>query len=340
MTTTDLYREESSAGNVYRSSYHDGLEALLKQLQKQADCERTSLHPEIMENPDAFRDRIRRHLGWPLTDSRRKGATVKKIYVASDSQADIYRLQLEIQPGIWMYGILFLQHTDVPCPLVIVQHGGFGTPELCSSFVDSGNYNDMTRRILKKGVHVFCPQLFLWHSQLFGDRPYDRRQFDDALKRVGSSITAIELDGLQQCLDYLQTLPQVLPERIGMVGLSYGGFYTLLFGALDIRIRAAMTACFFNDADAHREFSDCAWFGSRRVFQDAELAALICPRTLWISVANRDELFSCETAEKEMNRLREICGERWKNLCIQVFEGVHEFPKDDAGVDFVVQALV
>ncbi len=338
MGVQKLYQESRDAGNSYRNTYHQGLEALLLQLQEQARENCARYHNEINHQPERFRDRIRKSLGWPLTQQRQVQAEVKKQFVASDDLADIYRLQLQIQPGVWMYGILFLQHAEKPLPIVIAQHGGFGTPELCSSFIDSANYHDMTRRILRKGVHVFCPQLFLWHAQLFGDRLYDRRVMDDELKRVGSSITAIEIDGLQKYLDYLQTLPEIQPEKIGMIGLSYGGFYSMLLTALDTRIQACMSASFFKIARAHKEFSDCTWAGSESCFQDAEVAALVYPRKLWIEVGNQDERFHSKTAQEEFKRLRAIRNE-WDGLRFRVFSGVHEFPKEDMGIEFVVQAL-
>lgn len=336
---TKLHQERGDIGNAYRSEYHKGLDALLQKLQKEAGEQCKETHDLLCSHPEQFREQIRQNLGWPLTQPRRISSEVKKQFVASDDQAGIYRMQLEIQPGLWMYGILFLQHADQPLPLIVSQHGGFGTPELCSSFIDSANYNDMTRRILQKGVHVFCPQLFLWHWQLFGEREYDRRAMDDQLKRVGSSITAIEIDGLQQYVDFLQTLPQVLPDRIGMIGLSYGGFYTMLLSALDTRIQACMSSSFFNSAQAHKEFSDCAWAGSETYFRDAEIAALVYPRKLWIEVGDQDELFPSRSAQEEYARLRNIRS-NWEGLSFRVFSGVHEFSKDDAGIDFVVQELL
>lgn len=333
------YQEPIDCGNAYRNTYHQGLEAILQRLQAESVKRRDLLLPELRLRPEAFRSRLRQTLGWPLTEPARDRPSVRTQFVASDDLADIYRLQIEIQPDLWMYGILFLQQTEAPLPLVLSQHGGFGTPELCSGFFDSGNYHDMTRRILKKGVHVFCPQLFLWHAELFGDTPYDRRQFDHALKCVGSSIAAVELDGLQKCIDYLQTLPQVRPDSIGMIGLSYGGFYSLLLAALDQRIQAVMSSCFFNTAEAHKEFTDCAWFNSGNQFQDAEIAALIYPRKAWIQVADHDELFPCELAAQEFARLKKIYEEVPSYLHFEVFQGVHEFSESDVGIDFVVHAL-
>ena len=339
MEKENLYQEDSACGNPYRSAYHDNLEMLLCHLKERADENRQALHDMIRSRPEKYRNLVRRLLGWPLTEANANAVAVKKEFVASDSLADIYRLQMEIQPGVRMYGILFLHHAGEPLPLVIAQHGGFGTPELCSGFFNSANYHNMSRRILRKGVHVFCPQLFLWHSQLFGDRPYDRRRFDDELKRLGSSITAIEVDGLQKYLNYFQTFPQILPDKIGMIGLSYGGFYSLLTAALDVRIRAVMTACFFNCAEAHVEFSDCAWSNSQNCFQDAEIAALLYPRKLWIEVADQDELFSPKSAAKEYERLQGIYKGAWPGLNFRIFRGVHEFPIDDDGIEFVVRSL-
>lgn len=105
--TQNEYREESGAGNHYRTAYHQGLEALLARLQKQSDGLRKQLHKMLLERPEAFRRQIRQSLGWPLTEKREDVPTVKREYVASDETTDIYRMQMEIQPGLWMYGILF-----------------------------------------------------------------------------------------------------------------------------------------------------------------------------------------------------------------------------------------
>ena len=41
-------------------------------------------------------------------------------------------------------------------------------------------------------------------------------------------------------IDYLQTLPEVDPERIGFYGLSQGGTMTLWFTPLEPRIKVAV----------------------------------------------------------------------------------------------------
>lgn len=332
------YLEQEKYGNGYRKTYQEGLVSLLKSLKEQAQGKRDSYMSEMQAHPDALRKKVRQTIGWPLTESDRVLPNAQMNFVARDALAEIYRVQLEIQPDVWMYGILFVRDKENKRPLVIAQHGGLGTPEMCSGFFDSENYNDMTRRILQKDVNVFCPQLYLWDQQRFGHGTPDRTSLDNSLKHMGSSIAAVELDGLMKCIDWLSALSWVDAERIGMIGLSYGGFYTLYLTALDKRIKAALCSCYFNDRTYYSN-SDWSWFGSANMFEDAEVASLIFPRKLWIQVADNDELFHVSSAKKEFERLEKYYENMPTQLHLEVFPGVHEFSKSDAGIDFVVQEL-
>ena len=336
----NLYREREDYGNGYRKTYQSGIEGLLKRLQDASEEKRNALHEMLRQDPEAFRKMVRNTLGWPLTEDRSGVPNVRKHFVAEDSLCKIYRMQVEILPEVWMYGILFLQKSDEVLPLVISQHGGLGTPEFCSGFFDSENYNDMTRRILRKGVHVFCPQLYLWDDKRFSVSPRQRSKNDLELKQVGSSITAVELYGIQRCLDYFETLPNISNDGFGMIGLSYGGYFTLFMAALDQRVKAALSSCYFNDNMTRTEYTDMVWNNSANLFHDAEVAALVYPRKLWIQVADNDELFRADLAEREFKRLRTFYSEKPEALYLEVFPGVHEFSWDDSGIDFVVDELM
>ena len=75
------------------------------------------------------------------------------------------------------------------------------------------------------------------------------------------------------------------------------------------------------------------------MFEDAEVASLIFPRKLWIQVADNDELFHVSSAKKEFERLEKYYADMPAQLHLEVFHGVHEFSKSDAGIDFVVREL-
>jgi dienelactone hydrolase len=248
-------------------------------------------------------------------------------------------MQFEILDGLMMSGIFFRAKNESPDekkPLVIVQHGGLGTPEHISGFYGSTtNYNDMPERVIRHGVHAFAPQLLLWGEKY--DVPFDRRAIDARLKRVGSSITAIEIYGIIRILDYFETQDYI--SRFGMVGLSYGGFYTLFTAAVDTRILSAVSCSFFNTRD-RVGWSDWVWQNSAEKFDDAEIACLVYPRRLWLGVGNADELFEAKYAEESFKKLKTLCknvGTDWVKLL--VFDGTHEFYKENAPILQLIEDL-
>ena len=185
-------------------------------------------------------------------------------------------------------------------------------------------------------VHAFAPQLLLWNREKYGVQ-FDRVNIDARLKRVGSSITAVELYGLMRILDYFESKDNV--SNFGMVGLSYGGFYTLFLSAIDKRIRSAISCSFFNTRD-QIPWSDWTWFGSAEKFDDAEIACLVYPRKLCIEIGTNDQLFDVTYGVKSYERVLELCkdvGTDWVSFI--TFEGTHEFHKDDAPIKALVEEI-
>ena len=296
-----LYSEPVEPGARARAAYLSELETLISRRQEAAREERERFFQPDVSSPQAYaastlryREQFKAMLGWPLTQSRPDAPpAVREEFVAADDLGRISRLWIETLPGLHTYGMLFVpgEPGEGKRPLVLSQHGGHGTPELCSGLYGPSNYNDMTRRILRRGAVVFAPQLLLWRED-FGP-PIERAGMDARLKQLGGSITALEIYQLQRCLDALATRPEVDPQRIGMVGLSYGGFYTLFTAAVETRIRAALSSCFLNDRTRYA-WPDWTWHGAALTFFDAEIAALVCPRALYIEAGNQDELFAVD----------------------------------------------
>lgn len=147
-----------------------------------------------------------------------------------------------------MSGLLFRINGDAPRPMVIVQHSGGGAPKFMSGLCgDTVNDNHMLDHVICHGVHAFEPQLLLWSADY--DVVYDRRAIDARLKRLGSSITALEFWGISRIIDRFEA--QAFVTAFGMVGLSYGGFYTLYTTAADTRIRSAISCSFFSQRHAY-----------------------------------------------------------------------------------------
>lgn len=333
------YREETDKSKTYKAAYLSGFDTITEKMQTEAELKRKEYSKDIFTNPEAYRIDLRKALGRPLTEA--KPNDIPKVIsekLADEGDYEIYRMQFEVMEGLPMSGLLFKAKGNVKRPLAIVQHGGLGTPELISGiYGETANYNDMLHRVRKQGIDVFAPQLLLWSDTY--DVAHDRAMIDSRLKRVGSSVTAVEVYGIMRILDYFEAQSYV--SALGMVGMSYGGFFTLCTAALDTRIKAAISCSFFNSRDAKTScMCDWSWFDSADKFNDAEVACLIYPRDLCIEIGIRDELFKCEYGKQSYEKLTALCnnvGTDWLNFI--VFDGTHEFNKSDAPIEHFAEIL-
>lgn len=317
---------------TYRLDYQTGIRDLIAKKQAESHTNRDATAAAIRADKEESRKRFCEMLGWPLTEPRPACVPVTTEDIPGAPSYEITRMQFEVFRGLPFYGILFRHRdgADKVRPLILAQHGGHGTPELCSGlFGDTYNYNGMVDRALALGANVFVPQTLLWREGDYGLPANERDAFDVALKQLGGSITALELYCLSCALDHLVTLPFVDENDISMVGLSYGGFYTQFFAAVDTRIKRALSCSQFNDRTVYN-WQDWTWFDAANTFGDAEIAMLIHPRRFTILVGDRDPLFDCHTAECEFARLQAQTAD-WKEdwLAFRVFDGDHELCRDD-----------
>jgi dienelactone hydrolase len=137
---------------------------------------------------------------------------------------------------------------------------------------------------------------------------------------LGTSLARYRIwDGIRG-IDYLASLPEVDPERIGCVGNSGGGTLTAYLAALDRRVRVAVISCYITtlprrmgnriekDPDADPE-QDIFGFVSEGI-DHAGLLALRAPRPTLLGTA-REDFFPIEGAREsfaEAQRLFELAG--------------------------------
>ncbi len=333
--------------DAYRRDYAAGIEKYIARMNQECkQWRRGNMNPEkLVENPERFRAQYIAMLG---LDKFAAASTkpVSSVYVGSDDVGAIYRLTVYITDEIPFYAMLIIPHcAHAPMPLVVTQHGGGGTPELCSDMYGANNYNHMVQRILSRGAAALVPQLLMWaktegQTTRGHDIPYDRFQTDIDLKRFGSSITALEIAGIMKSLDYVNGLEQIDETRIGMIGLSYGGFYTLYTMAADSRIKAGYCAGIFNDQDVYPKL-DRVFMNSANLFQNAEVAALCAPRKLYVQVGKTDDVFDYSSACRESERVFDYFAAYGcpQNFQFDVWDGGHTVSDHDKGYAFLFDAL-
>jgi len=342
----DLYSESPEAANHYREEILAQVEALIKSKSEESDTQRERFFCPDFSSEQAYkadvqryREKFREMLGWPLPlRAPKEIPSAREKFVAEDHLGKIYRIWIETLPGLETYGLLFLPKEKGPHPLVISQHGGGGTPELCSGFFGSANYNDMSRRVLCRGFAVFAPQLSMWRDD-FGPTA-NRIQLDIHLKQVGGSIAALDIWQLQRSLDFLTAREDIDEKRVGMIGLSWGGFYTLITVAAETRIQVAVASCFFNNRHMY-SLSPAVWFSSGNTFLDAEIAGMVCPRPLCIEVGKQDDLFDVSYARPEAQKVAKFYEKLGipERFFYNEHAGGHELDKSDDGIQFLCRHL-
>ena len=332
------YTETFEATIATREDYVAGFQRVIRQRQAEVKAERDEYATRLFTDGDACRSDFKKMLGWPLVGF--DGAEMpepKSELISNEDGYDVYRMHFEVLEGFTVSGILFKLRTEEKRPMIIAQHGGEGTPEVICGLNngDTENYNDMVQRVMARGTHIFAPQLLLWRNA-FGV-PYKRGEIDAALKNLGGSITALEVFAITRIIDYFEAQEYV--KNFGMVGLSYGGFYTLFTTAIDTRIKSAISSSFFNSRE-EISWVDWTWKDLLYRFNDAEIACLCYPRKLYIAIGAQDALFKVEHGRKSFDRIKELSasvGTDW--IRFDDFEGVHEFVKTDDFIDALIKDL-
>jgi len=148
----------------------------------------------------------------------------------------------------------------------------------------------------------------------------------------GINLLTLHIHDTKRALDYLISRPEVDEQRIGCVGLSFGGTMTMWISALDKRIRAACISCYLSEfrtfAVEKGNFCGSQFVpGLYKYFDIADIAALIAPAPLLIESGKQDPGFPFESSSRAFHRLEkvyEVLGER-DRLEWDAFDGQHEF---------------
>ena len=337
-TMNTTYREDIKDTEQNKEAYRDGIFEIIKKRQDDVKAVRTEYFKNVFADQEKYRRDLRNMLGWPLVGyNDEREITVSFKGLSDEEDFTLYRAEFEILEGVKLSGLFFKMKGEGKKPLVIVQHGKSGSPEIISGVLGSTwNYNDMLMRVAQHDVHVFAPQLLLWDVAQYG-APYERRTTDAGLKRVGGSLAALELYEIMKVLDYFEKEDYV--SCFGMVGLSYGGFYTLHTAALDERIKSALSCSFFASRDGCT-WSDWVWKNSASMFDDAEVACLVYPRKICLQMGTKDEIFDSKYSEESFERIKEYCKDVGTDWCeLILYDGKHEFCRDDAPIERLIKDL-
>lgn len=233
-----------------------------------------------------------------------------------------------------------------PLPVVIAQHGISSSPERVFGLDDDEClYHAYGRCLVEAGFAVLAP--------LNVTEAAPRARLHRMCLMLGGTLPGLEIRKLRRLIDYLETCPEVDTSRLGMWGISLGGYYTMLATPLEPRIKAAIICAFFNHRPLKMVVDDPRYScflstaeehifipGWLREFSDSDLASLICPRPLMVQTGKADAIAWWPLVVEEFKRARE----HYRALGVQdrcrldLHEGGHEI-RVESGIEFMAQWL-
>jgi cephalosporin-C deacetylase-like acetyl esterase len=190
----------------------------------------------------------------------------------------IEKVVLETFPGFTLSGDLY-RPIGKPgkLPGVLCPHGhwkdGRVNPEVQQRCI----------RWAKLGAVVFMYDMVGYNDS----KPFGHAFSNDRLRRWGLSLVTLQTWNSIRALDWLTTLPDVDPARIGCTGESGGGTQTFLLTAIDDRIKVSAPVVMVSDSfQGGCVCENCA--GLRIGTDNVEFAALCAPRPLELVGATGD----------------------------------------------------
>ena len=209
-----------------------------------------------------------------------------------------------------------------------------------SSNILSHNYN-YGEQMAERGYVTACPD---WRS--FGERVGYADAFPGRDKCnvhfiqhliLGEILLGANIFDGMRAIDFLLTKKEVDPERIGCMGLSFGGTMTTYLALLDDRIKAADIICYATTT-GHYAINTPNFCGSQLVpylykYADVgDVMAAIAPKPLLIESGVSDTCFylhSARAAHQIVKKAYNAAGVE-DNLWIEIFPGEHSFSGEKA----------
>jgi len=222
----------------------------------------------------------------PIISDRvvRKGYSIEKVY-------------FESYPGFYVTGNLYRPVGRLgKCPAVACPHGHWAKGRLQNDEHCSVMARCIT--LARLGAVVFSYDMIG-----FGD---SKRLFEHKIDTPRRSLWGISAMALQtwnsiRVLDFLESLPEVDPTRIGVTGASGGGTQTFILSAIDDRVTVAAPVCMVSSI--MQGGCPCENAPALRIeTNNMEIAACFAPKPMLLVSASGDWTRHTPTVEYPMIR--------------------------------------
>jgi dienelactone hydrolase len=252
-------------------------------------------------------------------------------------------LQADGHPSLPVYLLIPKKKTDKPRPGVLAIHGhgdhGYnpvaGRDDLpgVADSIEKANY-DYGRQLVRRGYIVACPCLTPFGRRTEGRDTYGSDPCAVTFVRMQLLGKVLIAENLRDCLWAFELLAQhadVDKDRIGCVGLSYGGRMTMLTSAIETRIKVAVPSGALNLMQERIgvKYSCGAQVipGLLQYGDVPEVSALIAPRYCCWEIGSKDGLIKPKWATNALQRISRAyrAYDAEDHLLIDRFQGGHRW---------------
>ena len=251
---------------------------------------------------------------WPLPERTPLQATV-----TGQLEFDHFRvekLHFQSKPGLYVTANLYLPRKvegKLPAVLYLCGHSNRGRDGNKTAYQHHGvwlalnGYACLVLDTLQLGE---IPGI---HHGTYGIRrgkePAETRWWWQA---AGYTPAGVECWNGVRALDYLQSRPEVDPERIAVTGLSGGGAATVWIAAADDRVKVAVPVSGISDLESYvadkiiNGHCDCMFLINTYRWEWTTILALIAPRPLLVLNSGHDPIFPMPGNERIRARLESL----------------------------------
>ena len=209
----------------------------------------------------------------------------------------VSKVYFESLPGFFVTGNLYRPAGEGPFPAILAPHGHWAYGRLENTALNS--VPGRAINLARQGFVVFTHDMVGYN---------DSRQLPHTFGGPRETLWGLSLAGLQlwnaiRALDFLESLPYVRRDAIGVTGESGGGTQTFLVSAVDDRVAVSAPV---NMVSLHMQ-GGCLCEnapGLRLDTTNVEIAATFAPKPLLLISATGD--WTKNTLEREYPAVREI----------------------------------